>query len=161
MNRKLSVISLLSILHIGNLLWASQENKANTFFQNLVLPQDTLVIKGLIQTNNNPNLSLLVSADRLIHESVLVALTNNADIETRDGQGKTALIITIGAIAEYPWLKKGTEKQEQIITTLLQHGANHNARDNHGKNALDYAESEALKGFTSETVIQLLRTHHH
>ena len=79
---------------------------------------------------NTPNLQLLQATQRGDREAVLKLLQQGADINVRDAQGRTPVMI-----ATY-------QHNTDIVRTLLQAGAGVNIRDNNKENPLLHAAAQ-------------------
>lgn len=112
-------------------------------------------------------------------EKVQQDLTNGADVNAKDDDGKTALMVAAYNIEGKPevarvllehgadvnakdsrgktaliWATDGVHQAPEVVRVLLQHGADVNAKDKDGKTALEYARL-----FFHEDVANLIIAH--
>ncbi len=96
-------------------------------------------VQALIDAGADPN--LMAKGKRPLHEavfgdwgsptSVRVLLRNGADVDGRDQDGQTALMVA------------AQHGEAECVRVLLEGGANRSAKDLRGKTALDYAQAHA------------------
>jgi ankyrin repeat protein len=80
-------------------------------------------------STNYPSASSLMVASGLSYENIVQYLLDSDDVNIKDKNGKTALILTANALKE----------NEKVLKMLLNRGADVNIADKMGKTALNYA----------------------
>lgn len=115
-------------------------------------------LKELLASGVNPNekrgqkTPLMVAAHTTNTEAVTLLLEKGAELEAKDSQGNTALMLAAGG-----WGYKGKEKKEkclEVVKTLLERGADPNACGKRGQTAMRYA-----LGAANRSVMEVLHRH--
>jgi len=115
-------------------------------------------VKQLLANGANPNekrcqkTPLMVAAHCANVETVKLLLEKGAEMEIRDSQGSTALMMAAGG-----WGYNGQDKQEkclEVVQTLLEKGADPKVYGKRGQTAMRYA-----LGVRNRRVMELLREH--
>jgi ankyrin repeat protein len=103
-------------------------------------PREDRVSDPLVEHNTPLHLAVASAHGSMMGGALQVVtalLDHGADIEAKEGAGKTPLLLAISTEFDSPY---GRRPNEQVVSYLLERGADHHAVDDSGKSAVQLAD---------------------